>query len=201
VTRSPRLVGAVAAPALAVVLALTLSSCGTPQAGAAATVGDRRISVSAVQTAYRDVVSVVGQDAQITQTQILNLLILEPYLIKAAAAQGQGVSPQDARLDIQKGGKVKASSISSAGLGVWRANMAVTALQSDQQPAQVTATFNAIGAELRKAGVHINPRYGGKIDYKTFSIAQETPDWLVTKAPAVQATPGATPTPEATPTP
>jgi hypothetical protein len=197
VTRSPRLLSAVAAPALAVVLALALSSCTTPQAGAAATVGDRRISVAAVQQAYQDIVPVVGQDAAVTQTQILNLLILEPYLTKAAAEQGHGISANDARLDIKSAGPtVDASKMSAAGIEVWRANLAYAALQTDKTTEQVTATFQGIGQQLKSAGVHINPRFGAKLDYSNFSIVAEKPNWLVTKA-AVAATPapGATQAP------
>jgi hypothetical protein len=199
VTRSPRLVGAVAAPALAAVLALTLSSCDTSQAGAAATVADRRISVSEVQNGYRDIVAVVGPDQQITQTQILNLLILEPYLMQQASAEGRGVSDQDARLDLQSAANGKKVDVSAAGLKVWKASMANSALQSDQQtaPAKLQAAYQQIGVELKKDRVHVNPRYGGRLDYTTFNILPETPDWLVTKAPAASATPvpGATPTP------
>ena len=193
-TRSPRLLSAVAAPALAVVLALTLSSCETPEAGAAATVGDRRISVSDVQKAYQDIVPLVGQDAQITQTQILNLLILEPYLTQAAAALGHGVSTNDARLDIKAAGpSVDATKVSRAGLEVWRANLANSALQSGRTTAEIQATYQGIGKQLKAAGVHVNPRYGAGLDYNTFSILPDKPNWMVTKAPT--ASPGATPTP------
>ena len=196
-TRSPRLLGAVAAPALAVVLALTLSSCDTPEAGPAATVGDRRISVSQVQDAYRDVVPLVGQDQQITQQQILNLLILEPYLTRAAALAGRGVSNQDALADIQNTGTAKSAKISSAGLEVWRANLANSALQTSRATDQVQATYTSISAQLKKAGVHVNPRYGSGLDYANLSIVAAKQNWLVTPTPGVTAAtvPGATPTP------
>jgi hypothetical protein len=194
VTRSPRLLSAVAAPALAVVLALTLSGCETREAGAAATVGDRRISVADVQSAYQDIVPLVGQDAEITQTQILNLLILEPYLTAVASEQGHGVSAHDARLDIQAAGpKVDVEKLSDAGVEVWRANLANSALQTDRSQDQIQATYEEIGKQLKAAGVHVNPRYGAGLDYSTFSIKPDTPDWLVTKAP--EPSPGATPTP------
>jgi hypothetical protein len=193
VIRSPRLLGAVAAPATAVVLALTLSSCGAPQAGAAATVGDRRISVAQVQSAYQDIVPLVGQDQQITQGQILNLLILEPYLVKAAAGLGRGVSAQDARLDVSAAGSVNVNKLTNAGLNVWRANLANTALQSDRSATDIQGTYLQIGRELKADGVHVNPRYGAGIDYTDFSIVPEKPDWLKTTTTA--ATPEATATP------
>jgi hypothetical protein len=196
VTRSPRLLSAVAAPALAVVLALTLSSCDTVEAGAAATVGHRRISVSDVQKAYQDILPLVGQDAQITQTQILNLLILEPYLTQAAAEQGHGVSSNDARLDIKAAGPtVDADKVSGAGIEVWRANLANAALQTNRTQDQIQATYQGIGKQLKAAGVHVNPRYGAGIDYTTFNILPGKPDWLATKAPTASPTPGATQAP------
>ncbi|GAB6900806.1 hypothetical protein JCM9957A_38960 [Kineosporia succinea] len=186
---------------MAGVLALTLAGCGSSQAGAAAVIGDRRIPVSDVQDGFSDVVPLVGQDAQITQAQILNLLILEPYLSQAAASLGRGVSDADAKLDIGASGVVKAEDVSEAGLEVWKANMANTALQTDRSADDITTSYKAIEAEMKKAGVHINPRYGDGIDYSTFSITQSQPDWLaggaetpaaevpVEEAPADGATP------------
>jgi hypothetical protein len=193
VTRSPRLLGTVAAPVVAVVLALLLSSCGTPQVGAAAVVGDHRITVAQVQDAYQDIVPLVGQDQQITQAQILNLLILDPFLNQAAAAAGRGVSAQDARLDIEHAGKVDVTKVSNAGLDVWRANLANSALQSGRSNADIEATYQDIGRQLKKAGVHVNPRYGSGLNYTNFSILPDKPNWLVT--PAASATPETTPSP------
>jgi hypothetical protein len=196
VTRSPRLFGAVAASALAAVLALTLSGCGAREAGAAATVGDRRIPVSDVQSAYQDIVQLVGPDQGITQTQILNLLILEPYLTDAAAALGRGVSDQDARMDVKAAGKPQdAAQMSKAAIEVWRATMANSALQSTDRPrADIDATWAGIGKQLKAAGVHVNPRYGAGIEYKTYTVVPEKRDWLATPAPTAQPTPGPTPT-------
>jgi hypothetical protein len=194
---------AVAVPSLAVVLALTVSGCGTREAGAAAVVGDRRISVADVQDGYRDISATLGPDQRITQEQILNLLILEPYLTRAAAAAGRGLSTQDARLNMQAAGLDEATKVSSAGLEVWRANMANTALQTSRSNEDIKATYEGIGRQLKADGVHINPRYGSGLDYDTFSIEAEQPNWLAASAtpsptapaPGEQPTPGATPTP------
>jgi hypothetical protein len=208
VTRTPRQLVAVAVPALAVALALTVSGCSTRESGAAATVGDRRISVAAVQDAYQDIVPLVGQDQQISQGQILNLLILEPYLTAAAAAQGRGVSPADTRANMKTAGVQDASKISNAGLDVWRANLANSALQTDQPAESIKSTYENIGRQLKKSGVHINPRYGSGLDYTDFSILPEKPNWLASSSaptpaatapaqqqPQEQPTPGATPSP------
>ncbi|MCE0535078.1 SurA N-terminal domain-containing protein [Kineosporia rhizophila] len=182
-----RRVGALVAGASAV-LAVTLSGCGSSQAGAAAVVGDRRISVAQVQEGYRDVLPLVGQDAGVTQAQILNLLILQPYLSQAAADLGRGVSEQDARLDISSSGAVQPADLSEAGVEVWRANLANTALQTDRAAAEITDTYSGIEEKLKAQGVHINPRYGNGIDYSTFTITQASPEWLKTaEAPATEA--------------
>jgi len=191
VIRSPRRLAVVAVPALAAVLALVLSSCDAPQPGSAATVGQRRISVAAVQRAYQDIGPIVGADQQITQDQILNLLILEPYLIKAAAGLGKGISNQDARLNITSAGSVNVAKVSDAGIEVWRANLANTAIQTSRTNAEIEGTYQEIGRELKASGVHINPRYGSAIDYTNFSILPSKSDWLKTTATA---TPTATPT-------
>ena len=182
VTRSLRLPAAVAAPVLAVVLALIVSGCDTRESGAAAVVGDHRISVASVQDAYQDVVALVGQDQQISQGQILNLLILEPYLTQAAAAQGRGVSVEDARLNMKASGMDDTSKVSASGLEVWRANLANTAIQTDRPATEIKATYEAIGKQLKTAGVHVNPRYGAGLDYTNFSILPEKPNWLATSA-------------------
>jgi hypothetical protein len=192
---------AVAAPVLAVVLALLVSGCGTRQSGAAAVVGDRRISVAAVQDAYQDIVPLVGQDQQISQGQILNLLILEPYLTQAAAAQGRGVSAEDARLNMKSAGLEDPSKISNAALDVWRANLANAALQTDRPAAEIQATYQGIGKQLKSVGVHVNPRYGAGLNYTDFSIVAEKPNWLASSSTPAATAPAEQPTPEATPSP
>lgn len=162
----------------AAVLAVTLSGCGSSQAGAAATIGDRRITVADVQDGYTDILPLVGQDAGVSQAQILNLLILQPYLSDAASELGRGVSEQDARLDISSSGTVSDEDLSEAGVDVWRANLANTALQTDRSADEITATYASIEDTLKAQGVHINPRYGNGIDYETFTITQAQPDWL-----------------------
>jgi hypothetical protein len=200
VIRSPRHFVAVVATVLAVALALTVSGCGTREAGAAAVVGDRRISVAAVQAAYQDIAPLVGQDQRITQGQILNLLILEPYLTRAASALDRGVSASDARLDMKAAGAEDDVKISKSGLEVWRANLANSALQTDRPADAIKSTYDGIGKELKAAGVHVNPRYGSGLDYTDFSILPERPNWLAKVAtPTSSATPA--PTEQATPSP
>jgi hypothetical protein len=173
----------------AVVLALTVSGCGTREAGAAAVVGERRISVAAVQDAYQDILPLVGQDQQISQAQILNLLILEPYLTQAAAAQGRGISAEDTRQNMKSAGMSDPSKVSYPAVEVWRANLANTAVQSDRPAEAIKATYEDIGRKLKKAGVRINPRYGAGLDYTNFSILPGKPNWLAAPAAPSAQTP------------
>src|SRR5947209_3347716 len=84
--------------ALAAALALTplLAACGTNQAGAAAIVGNRRITVDDVQTATEQVRGLVTDPSQITQQLVLGWLIANPYAVQVAGEQGKGVSRNDA---------------------------------------------------------------------------------------------------------
>lgn len=168
-----------------------LSGCGTiSQAGAAAVIGDRRISVSDVQDGYNDIVPLVGADAGVTQAQILNLLILEPYLTEAASDLGLGVSTEDAKLSLSSSGSIDTDDLTASGIEVWRANLANSALQTDRSTKEINATYTAIEKELKAADVEINPRYGDGIDYSTFTITQSTPNWVESTAtPTATATP------------
>jgi hypothetical protein len=188
-----RLVGAVAVPA-ALALSLLLSACQAPEAGAAATVGDRRISVAEVQSAYSDIEPLVGQDQQITQADILNLLILRPYLLSAASREGNAVSEDAARDDIKSTG-TGTTSLGDAAVEVWQSNLAFAAVQQNQSQPQIQATFTQIGQALKKAGVHISPRYGASLNYSTFAINAEQPNWF----PAVKASASVTPAPSVAP--
>lgn len=155
--------------------------------------------MAAVQDAYQDIVPLVGQDQQISQGQILNLLILEPYLTQAAAAQGRGVSAEDARLNMKAAGLEDPSKISNSALDVWRANLANSALQTDRAAAEIQATYQGIGKQLKSVGVHVNPRYGSGLDYTDFSIVPEKPNWLASSSTPAATAPAEQPTPEATP--
>jgi hypothetical protein len=186
VSRTVRLVGAVTS----LLIGLLVAGCSGHEAGAAAVVGDRRISIAQVQSAYTDVIPLVGQDAQFTQTSILNWLILEPYLTQEAAHEGKGISAQDAELEF---GKVEGapSDPSTAGVDVVRAILARGAIfSSDKSTEQLTQLMAGLTAQLKADGVQVNPRYGSGIDFADSSIVQSQPNWL--KPAAVK--PSASPT-------
>jgi hypothetical protein len=206
--------------AIAVPVALLVAGCGTPQSGAAAVVGDRRISIAEVQDAYRDITVLVGQDLQATQADMLTFLIIEPYLSKAAADAGQGVSVDDARRVFEQDPSVKERlpNPSEGALLVARAVAAREKLQSTLEPDRVTQIFTGVIAELRKDGVEINPRYGTSFDYEQLVVVPGSEDWLRTPRPTASAgeptpqesvpeegpsetLPDETPLPETSPTP
>jgi hypothetical protein len=173
--------------AIAVPVALLVAGCGTPQSGAAAVVGDRRISISEVQDAYRDITVLVGQDLQATQADMLTFLIIEPYLTKAAADAGQGVSEDDAKKVFDEV-KERLPEPSPGALLVARAVAARERLQSTLPPDQVQQIFTDVIADIRADGVEVNPRYGGSFDYEQLVIVPGTEDWLRTPQPT--ASPG-----------
>jgi hypothetical protein len=172
--------------AIAVPVALLLAGCGTPQSGAAAVVGDRRISITEVQDAYRDITVLVGQDLQATQADMLTFLIIEPYLTKAAADAGQGVSEDDAEKVFDEV-RERLPKPSEGALLVARAVAARERLQSTLPPEQVQQIFTDVIAEIRKDGVEVNPRYGGSFDYEQLVIVPGAEDWLRTPKPSASA--------------
>ena len=193
--------------ALAVAGVLALSSCGTAEAGSAAVVGDRRISVASVQSGYDSIFKLAGPEAGFTQSIILNYLILEPYLNEAAQGLGRGVSSHDALLEFQIDSSVPTPSPSAVKVMIaLAANRQIHAGRSDQE---ANDTYAEISQQLKSDGVHINPRYGSGLDFAigndtTLTILPEQQNWIAqsTPEPTVSATvPGDTSQPEASPTP
>jgi hypothetical protein len=196
-----------AAVALAAALLLTplTAACGT-QAGAAAVVGDRRITVGELQTATSEVRSIVQDPSQVTQQLVLGWLIANPYVLQVAAEQGRGVSTQDAQ------GFFTRSNFTNASGGTTPSESALAAVQSayalqlltgqDASPQAAKAAVDEVLADLRAADVDVNPRYG-TFDYRwdeqtqSFTLTPRSPNWLEPRqAPApAAATPAPTPSP------
>lgn len=170
---------------------LLTTGCGSAEAGAAAVVGDRRISVATVQSGYDSILALAGPDAGFTQSVILNYLILEPYLTRAAGALGRGVSTHDAELQFQIDSSVPTPS--AAALKVMRALAANQAIRDGRTQQQYNDTYQSISDQLKADGVHINPRYGAGLDYRigtdtTLTILPEKQDWIASQTPAPTAT-------------
>lgn len=165
--------------ALVAALSLTASACGTMQAGAAAVVGDRRISVEQLQAATTDIATYAkAQDpnGSVSQDKVLLFMILAPDLVDTAARAGVGVSDDTARQELGKFGVAKPSS------GAVQALRGLAALNSLKQ-GNKAEELNAFVTKLRSAKISVNPRYG-TFDAQAVDIVAVSPDWLAsTKTP------------------
>ena len=211
-----------AAAAVAVVAA-TASACsgGGIDAGAAAIVDGRRISVDDVQTATRQVNEIIdpyGQnpDQRLTQRDALGYLIQLPFVTAAASANGVGVSEQEAETIFRQAAQTRKEQLATgqvklldpetgttppttASLQVVQSILARNKLNPSQDGTgrtqeEAITIYQGISAQMQKASIRVNPRYG------TFTAAFDPQDIFRVKA----ATPGwlvAEPAPEPTPSP
>jgi hypothetical protein len=159
----------------AAVAALT-AGCGTPEAGAAATVDGRRISIGDVQAATTDIQAYYGPAQPVAQTAVLYLLAAAPYIDDITSQYRTGASVDDARAFFA--GKV--AHPSSAALTVIRANLGIRRLDSVSQP-QAEQALMEVNRDLVRDGFTVNPRYG-TFDPAQGSIQLTNPDWLTQTA-------------------
>ncbi len=175
----------------AAVLAL-LVGCGT-QAGAAAVVGERRITVSDLQQATRQIERYAGGSQRIDQQQVLFYVMATPFLLEAARRASVGVSEDDARRALE--GRV--TDPGPATLDFFRANLAVQRIQGlgEQQSQRI---LQRVIQDMNAAKPRVNPRYGAW-DPRTSSITPATQNWIVpspSPSPSPgEAEPGAEPSP------
>jgi hypothetical protein len=171
---------------LVVSAAFALSGCG--QAGVAAQVNDRTITVDHLQSA---VASLRAADKQafgkVTNTAVLSVLLYGPYAEQAASAAGKGVSDdavKQAVLSAAQQNNDKTADVdrlNAAAIEALRGNIAFSQLDD---PAR-----QAILDQLKKDKIKISPRYG-TFDPANGSIIAPSPNWLPK--------PAATPSPSAT---
>lgn len=209
--RGPR---ASALAAAAAVLAL-VAACGTPEAGSAAVVGDRRISQIELQQATADVQSIVPPENPITRQTVLGWLITEPYLSAAARSNGLGVSEDDVRQIFTSSGFRStdgSGAPSEAALRAVRSALALQKIAGQGSPLgreKATEVLGKVSADLQAAQVRVNPRFGtfdptfAPENGQVFSVtAGPEANWLVpSPSPSPAASPGAEPGPGAEPTP
>jgi hypothetical protein len=200
-----RIRGRVAVAVLAAALATTplLAACGTTQAGAAAIVGDRRITVNEVQTATEQLKGLVQNPEQITQDLVLGWLIANPYAVQVASEQGKGVSRADALSFFQQAHFTNSSGGSTPSESAISAVQSAYALQllagAQSDPATAKKAVDAILADLKAAKVRVNPRYG-TFDYvwdeqtQSFTMSPRKDAWLATPSPSASQ-PSAQPSP------
>jgi hypothetical protein len=181
------------------VIAPVLSACSAAsQAGTAAVVGARQISVSDLQQATRDIQGVLGPDAGITQADVLYYMIIAPFATKEAAARNVGVSENDVlvwqRQTVSGNGSKAVPELSPAAVETMQGALSLQRLSSLEADAFQSA-YDELGKSLTSAGVKVNPRYGRfdmkQFDAKQVAVVPVTPDWI---------TQTATPTPTPTPT-
>lgn len=159
--------------ALVAAATLTASACGTVQAGAAAVVGDRRISVADLQQATTDIDAYAkSQDpnSTVSQAKVLLFMILEPDLVRTATQAGVAVTDDAARQELNKSGVAKPSP------GAVQAMRGLAALNGLKQANEPEA-LNAFVTKLRSERIEVNPRYG-TFDPKALDIVAVSPDWL-----------------------
>ncbi|HEY5835394.1 SurA N-terminal domain-containing protein [Streptomyces sp.] len=191
-----------------------LTACGSDPAhpGAAAVVGDHRITVSALQSKVNEVRAAQAKSPQGDQlidssgtlsTQTLSMLVQNEVIDKAVRDAGITVSAGDVQREHaaalqQFGGseqqldsalltqyKIAPSAVDA----FFRTNVGVGKLIQSlgYQPGSDggnAAVLAAITKTAASLGVHVNPRYG-TWDARKAIIGTATDPWVVTKTPAV----------------
>jgi hypothetical protein len=183
----------------AALAAASLAACGSIDAGAAAVVGDRRISVTDVQQATRDIEQGTSQDGGLPQAQVLSWLILAPEVLKEASAHGMIVSETDAKAQLPGLADPSPEALLAA-----QCALSINKLGQSLGQAEFLTLWGQIIDRVEASGVSINPRYGvyTKPDVKNpgdgsslFTLAKAvTPNWI-------SATPSGSPSPESSPSP
>jgi hypothetical protein len=167
-------------------VAVLLAGCGG-QAGAAATVDGRRITVSDVQSATVDAQTWVGSNGQVSQSQVLYLLAAAPYIQEIATQYRVGASDADARGVLVS----KVPHPSTAGIEVIRANMSLTQLQQGLGDSKTSEVLAEVTKRLAAGHFAVSPRYGS-FNASTGRLSVITPNWLES---ASSAEPSASPSP------
>jgi hypothetical protein len=201
-----------AAALLAASPALTACGSGPAHPGAAAVVGDQKISVStlqhevdrvrAAQSKSPQSAQLLGQSGKLSQ-QTLTMLVQSEVIDKAAADAGVSVSTAEVQqahaqaLQQFQGNEaqfeeavLEQAGVAPTGIDDYlRTSLEVTKLTQSLglQPGSdngSAATVAAIAKTAKSLGVHVNPRYG-TWDEKQAIIGAASEPWVVTKsAPA-----------------
>jgi hypothetical protein len=196
--------------------ALTACGSGPAHPGAAAVVGDYRITESALQAKVNEVRSDEERSPQAQQaldgsgslsTRTLTMLVQNEVIAKAAADAHITVTDAEVQQEHsaalqQFGGseqQLDATLLSQYGVGAstvdtfFRTNVTVGKLIQSLgfQPGSdtgSTAVLAAIAKTANAMGVKVNPRYG-TWDAKKASIGSATDPWVVNRTPLAQAVP------------
>ena len=155
---------------LTVLLGATLgmSACGPQEASSAAIVDGVSISEQDVQSISSEVNSLAQGGQKLSPSDALLSMILAPYVLDEAKRVHKTIGESQARLVVKKIAHPSAATLRFAEM-----QLAVQAL--DQ------ASKNLIVAELNKAKITVNPRYGS-FDPKQIAMAPSAPDWIKASA-------------------
>lgn len=176
--RRAGIAGALAAAVLAA------TACSPAQAGAAALVDGRRITVQQVSDATAGIKAgnpELAQGEGLERT-VLFFLVISPWVLQAAQENGVGVSDSEARQLL-----TKTASPDPGAVKVLRTFLALQKLQQAQKTQALTAVQQAVVA----AKPELNPRFGA-FDPKQMAVVDVSPNWIV---PETNATATATPAP------
>lgn len=155
---------------LALAVAMGASGCSAAESGAAAVVDGRRISVSAVQDAAADFEVFTGQP--VPQQQVLYFLVIAPYVVDAAARAGVGVSPDDARTQLED----RVGDPSEASIEALRAAESVSRLTQLSED-RAKPALDGVVADLQAADIQLSPRYG-EFDAERITIVPPQENWI-----------------------
>lgn len=156
-----RVVGA----SVAVIAALTLTACDSQQIGAAAVVGDQRITVSDLQDQARAIAelpdSTLDPHGDLSEIQRTILALHIRHEVLGRVAEDEGLEVTDAEIDtaLEQGGLPASDESVVAELdrtNVHDQLMFQKLVEAGDEAAAIE-TFNAAAAEL---GIEVNPRYG-----------------------------------------
>jgi hypothetical protein len=173
-TTSARGVRAAAAAGVgAMALSVVLGACSPAEPGAAAVLGNERITTAQVNEAVEGIKKGnpdIAQSEGLDQT-VLFYLMVAPYLLPRAEQVGAGVSDTEAA-----GQLPKATDPNPESLRVLRTFLALQKLQQGGQ----TAVLQQVQQQIRTAKARINPRFG-RLDLGRLEIVQRQPNWLVAR--------------------
>lgn len=171
------------AVAATLVVAAGVSACSPREAGAAAVLDNRRVSLSQVTQAVQGIKvgnPELAQGEGLDRT-VLFFLVLAPYVLSEAQQAGVGASEDEARALLPKAPDPDPNAV--------RVLRTFLALQKLQQAGKTDA-LGRIQADLKSSGVRLNPRFG-RLDTSTLQIVDRTPNWLVPVQSAATGQPGA----------
>lgn len=159
-------------------LGVLLTGC-SGQPGAAAVVDGRTITTAEVAQAREELAPIFQQ---VAASDVLQALILEPFVTQIAAERGVGVNDAEA-LDLVRSsigqvvGEKEAASLEfgSGALAIARYSLALTALQDLPDAQEAASDYTE---RLAAADVEVNPRFGTFTEDLAVT-PPETPSWIV----------------------